>query len=386
MRHSITLVAVLLVIVGSASAQDPVTAVKDLYESAAYEDALSAIDRLSNGASTEQPTKELRKYRALCLLALERTADAEEVIQELIVNDPQYRPDAQASPRWVNAVVRVHSKVVPGLVRTRYASGKRHFDQKEFAPAAADFEMALTFLHNPILESSVVESLSDVATLSEGFLDLSRAALNAATSTPAKAAAAKTTPESAAAAKAAPGSAAAAKVAPESVAAAKVAPENAAAAKAGPENAAAVQTVPEKAVVQSNNAPGNTPASAAPGRIALQNAPSPNVVSTTGSAANVAARGPAIYTAADASIIQPVVLRQDLPPWRTGVRGNFVGQLDVLISETGDVQSAELRTPVHPLYNSVLVEAARRWQYKPAMKDGTPVKFLKTMIVNLGAN
>ena len=94
----------------------------------------------------------------------------------------------------------------------------------------------------------------------------------------------------------------------------------------------------------------------------------------------------AVYTAADAGIIQPVVIRQDLPPWRTGVRGNFAGLLDVLISETGDVQSAELRTPVHPLYNSVLVEAARRWQYKPAMKDGTPVRFLKTMIVNLGAN
>jgi hypothetical protein len=57
------------------------------------------------------------------------------------------------------------------------ALGKRHFDQKEFAPAAADFEMALTLLRNPILETSVVESLSDVATLSEGFLDLSRVAM-----------------------------------------------------------------------------------------------------------------------------------------------------------------------------------------------------------------
>jgi len=358
MRQAVTLLVVLLAGLRSASAQDPVTAIRNLYESAAYEDALSAIDRLSTdvAGSTERPARELLRYRALCLLALDRTADAEQVIQELIVDDPQYRPDAQASPRWVNAVGRVRSRVAPELVRSRYVSGKRHFDKKEFGPAASDFETVLTFLHNPSLEPSVVESLSDVATLSEGFLDLSRAGL-------------KGLPSSAPAA-----NAAAAKTAPASATAAKTAPENVA-ATAAPENA-----------VQRTSAAANTPAGATPGRNTPQNVPPTNGAPATGAGPSVEPKKPAFYTAADAGVTLPGLIRQDLPPWRTGVRGTFVGQLDVLISESGEVESAELRTPVHPLYNAALLEAARHWQYKPAMKDGTPVRFLKTMIVNLGAN
>ena len=66
--------------------------------------------------------------------------------------------------------------------------------------------------------------------------------------------------------------------------------------------------------------------------------------------------------------------------------GNYVGELDVVISEAGDVESAELREPVHPLYNALLLEATRRWKYQPAIQGGVGVKFLKTISVNLRQN
>jgi hypothetical protein len=81
-------VLMLLVGIGSLSAQDSVTTIKDLYEAAAYEDALAALDRLPSETSARPnvPRRtELRTYRALCLLALARTEAAVQVIEDLIV-------------------------------------------------------------------------------------------------------------------------------------------------------------------------------------------------------------------------------------------------------------------------------------------------------------
>ena len=164
--------------VASLAAQDSATIVRELFEAAAYEDALAEIDRLpwATARSTDPRATELLTYRGLCLLALARTEAAENVIEDLIVKDPLYRADPHASPRWIGAVDHVRSKIAPVLIRNRYASAKRHFDQKEFAVAAADFEILVTFLDDPALESPVVQSLSDIRTLSERFLDQSRSA------------------------------------------------------------------------------------------------------------------------------------------------------------------------------------------------------------------
>src|SRR3954451_6175653 len=70
--------------------QDPLQSVKDLYASAAYEDALSAVVRLD--AAT--PNAEAEQYRAFCLVALGRVDEADQVVQELLTARPEYRPDA----------------------------------------------------------------------------------------------------------------------------------------------------------------------------------------------------------------------------------------------------------------------------------------------------
>jgi hypothetical protein len=303
MRRWITsLVSVMLVVVvGHLAAQDSATMIRELFEAAAYEDALAEIDRLPwvNPRSTDPRATELLTYRALCLLALARTEAAEEAVEDLFGKDPLYRPNAQASPRWVEAVDHVRSKVAPALVRSRYAVAKRHFDQQEFALAVDDFEILLTFLDNPALGSSVVQSLSEVRTLSQGFLDLSRSAI-----------------------------------------------------------AMKVKAVPVAVA-------SGTPPVVLAGWIG-------QFMRFT------------VYTSADTGVSEPVIVRQDLPPWLTKVRGHFEGELHVVISEFGNVESVVLREPIHPLYNRTLLDAAKNWQYEPAMKNGARVKFRETLKVTVG--
>ena len=40
---------------------------------------------------------------------------------------------------------------------------------------------------------------------------------------------------------------------------------------------------------------------------------------------------------------------------------------------------ATIRQSMHPMFDTLLVDAARRWKYRPAMKDGVPVRFTKTL-------
>src|SRR4051794_1303676 len=76
--------------------QDPLQSVKDLYASAAYEDALSAVVKLDAAA----PNVEAEQYRVFCLVALGRIDEADHVVEELLTARPEYRPDAaDASPR-----------------------------------------------------------------------------------------------------------------------------------------------------------------------------------------------------------------------------------------------------------------------------------------------
>ena len=57
------------------------------------------------------------------------------------------------------------------------------------------------------------------------------------------------------------------------------------------------------------------------------------------------------------------------------------GMLDIVIDETGRVVDATMRQSLNSTLDMLVVRTARSWKYRPATKDGTPVKYLKTMIV-----
>jgi TonB family protein len=57
------------------------------------------------------------------------------------------------------------------------------------------------------------------------------------------------------------------------------------------------------------------------------------------------------------------------------------GILEIVINEQGRVQEASIRSSVHPVYDSLMMAAAREWRYQPATFGGTPVKFRKRIQV-----
>ena len=117
-------------------------------------------------------------------------------------------------------------------------------------------------------------------------------------------------------------------------------------------------------------------------------AASPNVAAPTAAAAPTAPEPARIYTGDDAGVVPPMVVSRRTPAWtpRNEIekRREFRGLLEIVIDEAGDVTSAALGRSIHPAYDRPLVETARTWKFRPATKDGAPVKYKMTIEIRLG--
>src|SRR5262249_49146111 len=114
------------------------------------------------------------------------------------------------------------------------------------------------------------------------------------------------------------------------------------------------------------------------------NTPAPPTGATANGASANAASGQAersIYTAEDVDVTPPVdvavALPRYTPPPAAFSQLVFRGTLAVVVNEKGEVESAELVKAASALYDNVLLKAARQWRFKPAMRNGKPVKFRK---------
>lgn len=83
------------------------------------------------------------------------------------------------------------------------------------------------------------------------------------------------------------------------------------------------------------------------------------------------------YTNQSADVVQPIAIKQELPPFPGRVRTARTGVLDILIDATGAVESAELTEGFEPAYNRMVLAAVKSWAFQPARLDGTPVRFRK---------
>jgi TonB family protein len=90
-----------------------------------------------------------------------------------------------------------------------------------------------------------------------------------------------------------------------------------------------------------------------------------------------------IFTGEDPGVTAPAVIKQELPrvPSQLAGRTRDRGLLEVIIDEQGRVVNATIRSPLHPVYDSQLLIAARDWKYRPALVNGQPVKFRKLIQV-----
>lgn len=90
-----------------------------------------------------------------------------------------------------------------------------------------------------------------------------------------------------------------------------------------------------------------------------------------------------VYNSDDRNVVPPLPLKQQIPPFPGRVVTAKAGVLELVIDDTGSVESAMMRVSVDPQYDRIAIGAARSWQYQPAMVNGTPVKFLKRIQVSL---
>lgn len=154
----------------AADALDPV---RQLYASAEYEEALTALGRLQSETATSG--LEIDRYRALCLIALNRGSEADRVIESIVAADPLYQPSASdTSPRVRTAFSAVRERILPAMARSLYLEAKAAYDRKAYTDAAQALEKTVRVIDT--IESPAKNELADLRVLASGFLELSRAA------------------------------------------------------------------------------------------------------------------------------------------------------------------------------------------------------------------
>jgi TonB family protein len=90
-----------------------------------------------------------------------------------------------------------------------------------------------------------------------------------------------------------------------------------------------------------------------------------------------------IYGIGEPGVVPPITIVQKVPPFRGRVMREGVGILEVIIDETGGVETARMRVPLNGAYDKLVLDAAKSWQYQPATVDGVPVRFRKLVQVSL---
>lgn len=176
------LLVALLMVAPVAAAQDVLDQVRQLYASADYEATLAALERAEAVPAPERAA-EIDYYRALCLIALGRTADADVVIERIVTANPRYEPgEDEAGPRVRAAFASVRRRILPEIARDQYTAAKAAYDRKDFDRAEAGFQKVMDVTEGLSSEDA---GLADLRTLAGGFLDLSRAARARLTPAPA---------------------------------------------------------------------------------------------------------------------------------------------------------------------------------------------------------
>ena len=335
--RAILIVGVVVVAAGAGlGAQDTLGAAKDLYASAAYEDALSTLSRVDGGSSAPDIARQVDEYRAFCLYALGRTREAESVAESMIRKEPLTRLGAvDASPRLELMFADVRKRLLPSLIRERFRTARSALDLKSFSVA----EPPLTEARLMIVEAEKLgvkdDGLGDLSVLVDGFLQLIR-------STADQRASAQPAPAAASVAPAAP---------PAATRPAAPPPVRTAAAR-----------------------PVATPPAPAPAQSASP-APAPVAVSDQ-----------RVYSVDDEGVTPPVTLEQRMPAMTPEMQMitralKTSGVLDIVIDENGRVVESTIRQSLNSSFDTLIVRTARHWKYRPAMKDGVAVRYLKTLVL-----
>lgn len=154
------------------AAQDVLEQAKAEYAAAAYEDALSTLTRAAHAGSGNRV--EVEQYRAFCLIALGRMADAGRAVAAIVEADPKYVPSPSvASPRVLSLVSEMRGKELPGAARRLLDDGRTAFTEKDFARAHETFDLLLDVLEDDAMAAR--PESRDLRVIAEGFAALATA-------------------------------------------------------------------------------------------------------------------------------------------------------------------------------------------------------------------
>lgn len=342
-RHAALVVLLAMPAGASAAQQDSIAAARDLYTTAAYDDALAMLTRLRAATTEPAEVRTIDQYRVFALFAIGRTEEAEQVVEGLTLLDPLWvLPRGEAPPRIEALFVAARTRALPGVVRQRLGAARVLYAEKHYAAAAEAFTGVLTLLEDPAVAQATGADAAPFQAIATGFRDLSVAADEQARATAARAPApAAAAPQGATAVQGDP----------------PIVPEPATPAPAEPSTAQAARTDPVPAPAPTEP-PATTPA-----------APSGSAAPST-----------------TPVIVPPVVIAQAIPrPSDVSVPMGSAQTIlmEIVIDENGRVERAEIRKSVDRLYETQLVAATRGWRYRPATQNGRPVKYLRTLEVTL---
>ena len=187
-------VAVTLSPLGLHAAQDdPLSAVKAAYIATEYEEALTLLSSLNVGAARDQADV----YRALCLLALGRMNEVNQVLRTLAARNPSYRmSESEVTPRLIALFANARRRQAQAQVTAAYAAAKATFDAGRFADASTLFSGVLSLLtaHAAVLDPNDAAT-RDLPQLSKGFRELADAEVTRAKALAAAAAAPPPAPQ-----------------------------------------------------------------------------------------------------------------------------------------------------------------------------------------------
>lgn len=90
-----------------------------------------------------------------------------------------------------------------------------------------------------------------------------------------------------------------------------------------------------------------------------------------------------VFTSEDSDAVAPVTVRQNMPRFPGTLTTPAAGVIELIIDATGAVETVRMLESVHPQYDSLVMSAAKRWQYQPAHVAGTNVRYRKRIQISL---
>ena len=105
-------------------------------------------------------------------------------------------------------------------------------------------------------------------------------------------------------------------------------------------------------------------------------------------AASAAAAAPRIYGSKDTDVTPPAIISQALPDVPASLRATMASarrpmMIAVTIDERGQVRESHVVIPMNPVYDRLVVGAAKSWRYRPATKDGAPVPYQRVIAITV---